>query len=264
MRRVSRWRKKRITRPPGQDLSGEEVGSGKDRHVGSDEVLPSRGLAAFRRWRDAVPIQNVPDRLVRELVAEIGESASDAIVTPACVFFSHADNESLQIGCNAGPSRVGATLRAVELAGDQTAIPSEDGFGLRNTGYLRQALPPEALADFGESRALGIRKTQSSGDVGAKDSILRNQIFALEEKALIDQASHVRQQSCPTVLLHAESIWYRGRTASRTSILAKREGGAHFTPEGWMYGFEERPGPAPPSMPDYGITLYISEDDALL
>ena len=77
-------------------------------------------------------------------------------------------------------------LRAVELAGDQTAIPSQDGFRLGNTGYLRQTLPPEPLADFGESRALGVRKPQSSGDVGVKDSILCNQIFAWEEKALID------------------------------------------------------------------------------
>ena len=65
--------------------------------------------------------------------------------------------------------------------------------GFTTQGYLRQTLPPEPLADFGESRALG-----------AKDSILRNQIFALEEKALIDQASHLRQQPCPTVVLHAE------------------------------------------------------------
>jgi len=155
----------------------------------------------------AMPLQNVPDRLVRELMAEIGESAGDAIVTPAFVLLGHADDESLDIGCNAWTSRVGAMLRAVELAGDQTAIPREDGFGLRNRGYFRQTLPPEPLADFGESRALGVRKPQSSGNVGAKDSILRNQVFALEEKALIDQASHVRQQPCPTVVLHAESIW---------------------------------------------------------
>ena len=70
---------------PGQDLSGEEVGSGKDGDVGGDEIFPIRALAAFRRWRDAVPLQNVPDRLIRELVAEIGESASDAIVAPAFV-----------------------------------------------------------------------------------------------------------------------------------------------------------------------------------
>ena len=54
------------------------------------------------------------------------------------------------------------------------------------------------LANFSERRALGVRKPQTSGDVGAKDSILRNQVFALEEQALIDQASHVRQQPCPS------------------------------------------------------------------
>jgi hypothetical protein len=164
-------------------------------------------LAAFRRWGDAVPLQNVPDRLVREWMAEIGESAGDAIVTPAFVLLGHADDESLDIGRNAWTSREGAMLRSVELAGDQTTIPSEDGFRLRNTGYLGQTLPPEPLADFGESGAFCVRKPESTGDVGAKDSILRNQVFALEEKALIDQASHVRQQPCPTVVLHAESIW---------------------------------------------------------
>ena len=98
-------------------------------------------------------------------------------------------------------------LRAVELTGDQTAIPGEDGFRFRNTGHLRQTLAPQPLADFGEGRALGVRKPQSSGDVGAKDSILRNQVFTLEEQALIDQASHVRQQPCPAVVLHNESTW---------------------------------------------------------
>ena len=49
---------------PGQDLNGEEVCSGKYGHVGGDEVLPTRALAAPRCWRDAVPLQNVPDRLI--------------------------------------------------------------------------------------------------------------------------------------------------------------------------------------------------------
>ena len=49
---------------PGQDLDGEEVCPGKDGHVGGDEVPPTRTLAAFRRWSDAVKVQNVPDRLI--------------------------------------------------------------------------------------------------------------------------------------------------------------------------------------------------------
>jgi hypothetical protein len=46
-------------------------------------------------------------------------------------------------------------LRAVELAGDQTAIPGEDGLRFRNTGHLRQTLPPQPLAECG-FRAMAI------------------------------------------------------------------------------------------------------------
>lgn len=91
--------------------------------------------------------------------------------------------------------------------GDKTAIPGEDGLGFRNTGYLRKTLPAQSLADFGEGRALGVGEPQSSGDVRAQDSILRNEVFALEEQPLIDQARHVRQQPNPAVVLHVESTW---------------------------------------------------------
>ena len=59
---------------PGQDLNREEVCSGKDGHVSGHEVFPSRALAPLRRWCDAVPLQHVRDSLVRDVVAEIGES----------------------------------------------------------------------------------------------------------------------------------------------------------------------------------------------
>ena len=49
---------------PGQDLDGEEVCPGKDGHVGGDEVPPIGTLASFRRWCDAVALQNVPNRLM--------------------------------------------------------------------------------------------------------------------------------------------------------------------------------------------------------
>jgi hypothetical protein len=93
-------------------------------------------------------------------------------------------------------------LEPPNLRAIQTAIPSENRFRFRNTGRFRETLSPEPVADFGERRSLGVRKPQSSGDVGPEDSILRNQVFALEEQALIDQASHVCQQPCPAVVLH--------------------------------------------------------------
>ena len=192
---------------PRQDLNREEVRSGKDGHVGGDEFLPTCALSSFRGWRDALPLQNISDRLMRELMAEVGESAGNAIVTPAFVLPSHAEDQCFEFRGDARTSWVGAMLRAVELAGDQTAIPGQDRIWFRNTGDFRQTVPPDPLADCGEGAALRVRKPQSSGDVGAKDSILRNQVFALQEQALIDLASHVRQQACPVVVLHDESTW---------------------------------------------------------
>ena len=65
-------------------------------------------------------------------------------------------------------------------------------------------VPGEPLADFGERRSFQVRKPHSSGEVRAKDSILRDQIFALEEQAPIDEARHVHQQLCAAVVLHVE------------------------------------------------------------
>src|SRR4051812_28418524 len=137
------------------------------RHVGGNEVLPTRVLAAFRRWRDAVAFKNVSDRLIGELMAEIGESAGNAIVAPTSVLLGHAEDQRFDFRADARTTQVGAMLRAVELAGDQTAIPGEDGLRFRNTGHLREILSPQPLANSGEGRALGVRKPQSTGDVGA-------------------------------------------------------------------------------------------------
>jgi hypothetical protein len=76
-------------------------------------------------------------------------------------------------------------LRAVELAGNQTTIPGQNGIWLGHTGHLRQMCPAPALGDLGKCRPFGVEKSQAPGDVGAENSILGNQVFALEEKALI-------------------------------------------------------------------------------
>ena len=60
-------------------------------------------------------------------------------------------------------------------------------------GHLRQMCPAQALGDLAKCRPFGVEKSQAPGDVGAENSILRNQVFALEEKALIYQAGDVRQ-----------------------------------------------------------------------
>ena len=140
-------------------------------------------------------------------MTEVSERTRDAIVTPAFVRLSHADNQRFQFRAQAGTTGIRAVSRAVELAGDQPTIPGEDGFGFRNTSHFCEPLPAESRADFGERRALGIGKPELTCDVGAENSIFGAQVFALKEQALIDQATHVRQQPCRVVVLHLESRW---------------------------------------------------------
>ena len=105
----------------------------------------------------------------------------------------NAHHERLNRRIYARASVIGTMLRGVELAGNQTTIPSQDRIGFGNVGHLSQILAAQTLGDLGKCRAFGVRKPRAPGDVGAEDSILRNQVFALTEQALVYQASDVRQ-----------------------------------------------------------------------
>jgi hypothetical protein len=57
---------------PCEDLDGEEIDASQHRHMRLNKLLPRRGLAPFRRRRNAVALQNIPHGLVRDLIAEVG------------------------------------------------------------------------------------------------------------------------------------------------------------------------------------------------
>lgn len=91
-------------------------------------------------------------------------------------------------------------MGAVELAGNEPAIPGQDGLRFGDQGHLRQIFAAETLADLSECAPLGIGEPELCGEVGAQDSVLGDEVFALEEEALIDQACHIREQSSPFVV----------------------------------------------------------------
>src|SRR5215471_20447171 len=138
----------------------------------SEEVLPGCVLAAFRRWRNAVASQNVSDGLPGDVVTEIGQGTGDPIVAPTGVLLGHTDDQRLGHRINARASWMGTMLRAVELAGDQTTIPGQNGVWLGNAGNLRELFSAKALRDLGERGSLGIGEPQSPGNVRAEDPIL--------------------------------------------------------------------------------------------
>jgi len=138
-------------------------------------------------------------------VAEIGEGAGEPIVPPTAVLLSHSDDQRLDLGADSRPSRIRAMLGAVELAGDQTAIPAENRFGFRDTGHLGKKLPPKAFANVSQRASLGVGEPNLAGQMRAQNPIFCDEVFALEKQAVIHQARHVCQQPCPAILMQVES-----------------------------------------------------------
>src|SRR3982750_2172785 len=127
-----------------------------------DEVLPRRSLTPFRSRRDPMPAQNIADRLVGDVMTEIGERSGDPVVAPAGVLTPHLHNQAFYLRVNLRPPRVGPVLRAIELLRDQLAEPAEDSLRLCDLGDFRQTLSAESLPDLGQSGAFRIREPKRS------------------------------------------------------------------------------------------------------
>src|SRR5262249_31105220 len=131
--------------------------------------------------------------LVRDVVAEICESAGDPIVAPRPVLLGHADDQGLDLRADLWPSRRGAHLGSIELAGDQTTVPAENRLRLGDTGDTGEQLPAEPFTDFSKCAPLGVGEPDSVGQVRSQNPVFCDEVFALKEKALIDEARDVCQ-----------------------------------------------------------------------
>src|SRR5215471_16596415 len=83
---------------PSQHLRREEIGPGEHVHVRPDELLPSRAPTTRGRWRDVVSAQDIANGLVRQVMAQVGQCADDAVVAPAPVLACKAHYQAFHCG----------------------------------------------------------------------------------------------------------------------------------------------------------------------
>src|SRR5437879_4717535 len=127
----------------------------------ADEILPSGGLTPFGCRRDVVAPQDVAHRFIREVMAQVGPRAHDAVVTPARVLASEANHQLFQRGFYPGSARIGAASGTIELAGNQPPIPRQDGVRLGCAGHLLQSLASKSFSDLGQGTPLRIGELES-------------------------------------------------------------------------------------------------------
>ena len=130
-------------------------------------------------------LQHIPDGLVRDLVAEISQGADDSILAPTQVLFGHAHNQLLDHRVNSRSTGASTRFGAIELAGDEPSIPSQNRLGSRGIRHLLKRLVAQSMANFPKYCPRRIRPQQAALDLIPENAVFGNQILIAQQQFLI-------------------------------------------------------------------------------
>jgi hypothetical protein len=144
-----------------------------------------------------MPLEEVRHRLVAHDVPQIAHGTDDSPVAPAAILPGHLQHPLFDHLYRRCAPRRRSNLRSVELPRNELAVPTKDGLGSNDLSHLRQSLPAEAPANFGQTDSLRVRETRSPVDLVPENPIFRHQVFVPKEELLVHRAGDVRQHSLP-------------------------------------------------------------------
>src|SRR5215831_16925088 len=123
-----------------------------------NEIRPGcRALALWRR-RQRVALQDIADRLIADPVPKIGQRPRNPVITPVTVLLGHANDQLLNLSLDPRPPEASMSLRTIEFAGDQLAVPGQDGVRSHRIGHLAENLAAQPMTDLAERGSLGVRE----------------------------------------------------------------------------------------------------------
>ena len=103
-----------------------------------------------------MPAKHVSDRLVGDVVTEIGQRTGDPVVAPPGVLTRHLHDQLFYLRVNLRPPRTGPVLRMIELLRHQLPPPAENRLRFRNLHDFRQTLSPQSFPYRAQRDAFGI------------------------------------------------------------------------------------------------------------
>src|ERR1700704_6090636 len=191
-----------------------------------NESRPGCRALALRGGWQSVALQDIADGLIADLVSQIGQRPRNSVITPVTVLLGHANDQLLNLSLDLRPAGAPTSLRAVKLAGDKLAVPSQDGVRPRHIGHLGEDLAAQAMTDLGQCGSLGVRELQPPFQLGLQDPIFGDQIFAPRRQLLVHHPRDEGQDARP---IHSSS------TASRLATVCSKNRSqrhlARLTPE---------------------------------
>ena len=157
-------------------IDAEEVAGHDLLPMSLQELSPCRLPRSFRRWLDAVPFQNVPDGVVCQIVAEVGQCSLYPPIAPRAILFSHADSQSSNFLTRWRPAR-SSTRTASAVSANQISVPRQQSFRRGDRRHLPQRFTPKLFRFDRQSSSLVIVELQTRvPDLFSKDAILLDQI----------------------------------------------------------------------------------------
>ena len=141
--------------------------------------------------------QDIGNGLVTDLVTQVTQRTHDAGISPTSVLASHLEDQFLNGFICMRTAGGRALVRTVELFGNQSAVPAQDGFGTNDLRHFLKSLPAESFAELSQGNPVGVIKIQTPLKLVAKDPIFGGQILVPEQQFLIYRTGNVGEQSLP-------------------------------------------------------------------
>src|SRR5215831_17772055 len=140
-----------------------------------EKLLPTGLSATLRRWFNTMPFQNVPDCVVCQIVAQVGQCSLYPPISPGAILLSHADSQSGDFVISRGPA--GASTWTLRLLDNQFSVPRQQSFRLGDRCHLPQRLAAKLFSFGCQSPSLVIVEPEASvTHLFSKDTILLDQI----------------------------------------------------------------------------------------
>src|ERR1019366_4752751 len=74
------------------------------------------------RGRQSVTVQDIADRLIGNLIAQIGQCPRNPVIAPVTVLFGHANDQPFDLLLDPRPARGSTGPRTIELAGNELSV----------------------------------------------------------------------------------------------------------------------------------------------
>ena len=174
----------------GPHFNREEIRGREDVPMDVQELLPGRPLLSIGGRLDPVLPQDGGDGSTPDVMMEVGERPLDPRVAPGAIFRRHPYDPLTDLRRHAWPSRAAPRV-AVVLAGDQRAMPGEQGVWGHDGPDLCEGAPAEFLGLRGQAHALIVCEPHASWtELLPQDAVLLLEIVDHVALLLMDPARY--------------------------------------------------------------------------